>query len=79
MSSAPTPLVDVIIPVHTPARPVDRAVGSVLAGGLPVRDHGGVHITVVCHNVGAALIRDRIAPAGLHQPAWAPPPRTDHV
>lgn len=27
----------------------------------------------------AALIRDRIAPAGLHQPAWAPPPRTDHV
>lgn len=61
MSSAPTPLVDVIIPVHTPARPVDRAVGSVLAGGLPVRDHGGVHITVVCHNVGAALIRDRLA------------------
>lgn len=61
MSSAPTPLVDVIIPVHTTARPVDRAVGSVLAGGLPVGDHGGVHITVVCHNVEAALIRDRLA------------------
>jgi hypothetical protein len=61
VSSAPTPLVDVIVPVHTPARPVDRAVGSVLAGGLPVGDDGGVHITVVCHNVEAALIRDRLA------------------
>ncbi|GEO95273.1 glycosyltransferase [Kocuria turfanensis] len=61
MSSAPAPLVDVIIPVHTAARPVDRAVAAVLAGGLPVGDHGGVRLTVVCHNVGAALIRDRLA------------------
>ncbi|MFI7494010.1 glycosyltransferase family 2 protein [Kocuria sp. M4R2S49] len=66
MSSAPTPLVDVIIPVHTTARPVDRAVGSVVAGGLPVGDRGGVHITVVCHNVEAALIRDRLA--AQHRP-----------
>lgn len=66
MSFAPAPLVDVIIPVHTPARPVDRAVGSVLAGGLAAGDRGGVHITVVCHNVGTAPIRDRLAPA--HRP-----------
>ncbi|MEX5270954.1 glycosyltransferase family 2 protein [Kocuria sabuli] len=62
MPSAPTPLVDVIIPVHTAARPVDRTVRSVVAGGLPISDSGGVHITVVCHNVGADLIRDRLAP-----------------
>ncbi|MEX5296129.1 glycosyltransferase family A protein [Kocuria sp. CPCC 205268] len=66
MPPAPAPLVDVIIPVHTTARPVDRAVGSVVAGGLPVGEPGGVHITVVCHNVGAAAIRDRLAPA--HRP-----------
>lgn len=66
MPSAPTPLVDVIIPVHTTARPVDRTVRSVVAGGLPISDSGGVHITVVCHNVGADLIRDRLAPE--HRP-----------
>ncbi|WP_298583458.1 glycosyltransferase family A protein [uncultured Kocuria sp.] len=66
MPPAPTPLVDVIIPVHTTARPVDRAVGSVVAGGLPVGGRGGVRITVVCHNVGAALIRDRLS--ARHRP-----------
>ncbi len=66
MSSPPTPLVDVIIPVHTPARPVDRAVGAVLAGGLPVGEHGGVRVTVVCHNVDTALIRERLA--AQHRP-----------
>lgn len=57
----PAPLVDVIIPVHSTSRPVGRAVASVVAGGLPVSDAEGVHITVVCHNIGADSIRERLA------------------
>ncbi|PLC10966.1 hypothetical protein AUQ48_00225 [Kocuria flava] len=59
MPNPAAPLVDVIIPVHTPARPVDRAVASALAGGLPAGP-GGVQVTVVCHNVDPALIRERL-------------------
>ncbi|MEX5306806.1 glycosyltransferase family 2 protein [Kocuria sp. CPCC 205258] len=57
MSSAPVPLIDVIIPVHSTRRPVGRAVASVVAGGLPVGAEGRVRITVVCHNIepGAVL------------------------
>lgn len=60
------PLVDVIIPVHSTRRPVDRAVASVLRGGLPVAEQGGVRLTVVCHNIEA----DRIGAvlAAPHRP-----------
>lgn len=49
--------VDVVIAVHDPARPIARAVRSVL-------DHNGegVQLTVVCHEVGAAAIAAAIAP-----------------
>lgn len=63
MSRAASPLVDVVIPVHSTSRPIDRAVASVVAGGLPITDRGGAHITVVCHNVGAGRIGDRLSPA----------------
>lgn len=55
-----------IIPVHTPQRPVGRAVASAVAGGLPVSERGGVRVTVVCHNIGPELIRDRLA--ARHRP-----------
>lgn len=51
--------VDVVIAVHTPRRPIGRAVASVLDGNTgpdPRTPHTGV--TVVCHNIGA----DQIAP-----------------
>lgn len=41
------PLVDVVIPVHDPGRPVGRAVRSVLDGAP-----AGVRVTVVCHGIG---------------------------
>lgn len=40
------PLVDLVIPVHDPGRPVGRAVRSVLAG-----NPDGVRVTVVCHGI----------------------------
>ena len=40
------PLVDLVIPVHDPGRPVGRAVRSVLDG-----DPDGVRVTVVCHGI----------------------------
>ena len=51
--------VDVVIAVHTPTRPVGRAVASILdgnAGPDPAHPHSGV--MVVCHNIPA----DQIAP-----------------
>ncbi len=63
MKSLVAPLVDVIIPVHTTERPIDRAVASVVAGGLPLTDDGGVHITVVCHNIEPDRIRACLSPA----------------
>lgn len=39
--------VDVVIPVHTPERPIARAVGSILDGA-----EAAIRVTVVCHNVG---------------------------
>ncbi len=44
------PVVDVVVAVHTTARPIARAVGSVLATAAPVR------ITVVCHHVAPAEV-----------------------
>jgi hypothetical protein len=40
-----TPVIDVVIPVHDPRRPVERAIASALADDLPVR------VTVVCHGL----------------------------
>jgi len=45
------PVVDVIIPVHTPARPIARAVASVLTGC-----RADVRVTVVCHDTSTASI-----------------------
>lgn len=59
MTEPPQPEVgvDVVIAVHDPTRPIDRAVRSVL-------DHNGdgVRLTVVCHEVPAAAIRARLDP-----------------
>lgn len=46
----PSPDVDVIIPVHTPVRPIRRAVSSVLATEAAVR------VTVVAHNTDPGAI-----------------------
>lgn len=48
--------VDVVIAVHSPARPVERAVRSALAGS-----DGLVRVTVVCHDVGITTIEERLA------------------
>ncbi|MET0302435.1 MAG: glycosyltransferase family 2 protein [Microbacteriaceae bacterium] len=59
MTSAP--LVDVVIPVHTPARPIDRAVASVLdATPAAAPAPGTVRVTVVCHGIPSAVIRERL-------------------
>lgn len=49
--------VDVIIAVHTPTRPVARAVASVLEGNA---EH--VRLTVACHNVASAEIAAVLRP-----------------
>lgn len=49
------PEVDLVIAVHTAQRPIARAVGSALASRAAVR------VTVVCHNVDAALIDANLA------------------
>lgn len=56
-AGAERPLVDVIIACHTPERPVGRAVASVLDG-----NGEQAHVTVVCHNIGAAEIAAVIRP-----------------
>lgn len=50
------PLVDVVIAVHQPSRPVERAVGSVLDGSFQ-----RVRVTVVVHNTETAPVRDRLS------------------
>lgn len=47
--------VDVVIAVHSPQRPIGRAVASVLAGN---GEHAAV--TVVCHNIGAEAIAAQV-------------------
>jgi hypothetical protein len=56
-------LLDLVIAVHTPDRPVERAVASLVQGGLPLDPGapGRVRITVVCHNTGVAPVRERVA------------------
>ncbi|MCZ4300520.1 glycosyltransferase family 2 protein [Microbacterium oxydans] len=56
----PLPEVDVVIPVHTPSRPIHRAVSSVLANTVPVC------ITVVAHNTDAASIAANLADLANH-------------
>lgn len=67
-ATSPEPVragVDVVIAVHTPERPIARAVRSVL-------DHNGegVHLTVVCHNIGAAAIRAEVDEEHREQITW---------
>lgn len=59
------PGVDLVIAVHTPERPIARAVRSVL-------DHNGdgVRLTVVCHNVDAATIRAEVDAQHRDQITW---------
>jgi hypothetical protein len=56
-------LLDVVIAVHTPDRPVERAVASLVAGGLPTAPDGRqrLRINVVCHNTEVDPIRARVA------------------
>lgn len=54
MTSGPADI-DVIVPVHTTARPVARAVASALDG-----TRARVRVLVVCHDVEPTLIRDAI-------------------
>lgn len=58
---APTPLVDVTIPVHTPLRPIHRAVSSVLEG-----TDASVRVTVVAHNVDPTSITANLAELSDH-------------
>lgn len=62
MTESPRPLIDVILPVHATSRPLDRAVASVVDGGLPVGTEGGVRITVVCHNIAPELVLPMLRP-----------------
>ena len=57
-------LLDVVIAVHTPDRPVGRAVASLLAGGLAAEAGAPrrLRINVVCHNTDVEPIRQRVAP-----------------
>ncbi|NKX49457.1 glycosyltransferase [Arthrobacter deserti] len=55
--AVPPEPVEVVIAVHSPDRPVRRAVASVLAAGMP----GTVRATVVCHNMDAVPVRTALA------------------
>lgn len=57
-------LLDVVIAVHTPQRPIERAVASLVDGGLPTAlgSSGRLRINVVCHNTEVEPIRQRVAP-----------------
>lgn len=53
--------VDVIVPVHSAERPIDRAVGSVLDGTT-----ASTRVTVVAHNIDPEIIRVRLGKYALH-------------
>lgn len=55
---------DVVIAVHTPDRPIERTVASLMASGLPTEAAASnrLRITVVCHNTEVGPIRARVAP-----------------
>jgi hypothetical protein len=54
-----TPAIDLVIPIHDPSRPLERALRSVLEPDLP-----DVRVTIVCHNLAASdvepLVPDRL-------------------
>lgn len=54
------PIIDVVIPVHDPSRPLQRAVDSLLASGLSVPTE--LRINVVCHNVPVDEIAQTLRP-----------------
>lgn len=54
------PVVDVIVPVHSASRPVERAVGSVTGS-----TRADVRITVVCHGIDPAPIEERVRHASV--------------
>ncbi len=56
-------LVDVVIAVHTPNRPIERTVASLMTSGLPTESAAAnrLRVTVVCHNTAVAAIRSRVA------------------
>lgn len=53
--------IDVIIPVHSPARPIERAVRSVLADRVE-----GARAVVVCHNTSRAGIAEKLGALAEH-------------
>ncbi|WP_353988419.1 glycosyltransferase [Ruicaihuangia caeni] len=57
------PLVDMVIPIHDPSRPIQRTVDSLLESGLePGRE---LRINVVCHNIAADEIAAVLTPEAL--------------
>lgn len=54
------PLVDMVVAVHSTARPIGEAVRSLVEGGLDAGSPAGVRITVVCHNIPTATIAARV-------------------
>lgn len=56
-------LVDVVIAVHSPDRPIERVIASLMVSGLPTEPEASdrLRITVVCHNTEVAPIRERVA------------------
>lgn len=57
-------LVDVVVAVHTPDRPIERTIASLMASGLPTgtEEAGRLRVTVVCHNMEVEPIRARVSP-----------------
>lgn len=52
------PDVEVVIPVHRPERPIERAVASV------AHPEDGVRALVVCHNMSPTVLGERLTPFG---------------
>lgn len=61
------PLVDVIIPVHTTQRPLERALASLRKAGLPSWTDGEIRVSIVCHNISANEIRETLSPTSQRQ------------
>jgi hypothetical protein len=66
------PRVDVIIPVHTPDRQIDRAVLSLVGSGLDTGPGGECRITIVCHNTEVAPIRSKVQSASSADVRYLP-------
>lgn len=54
---------DVVIAVHTPDRPIERTIASLMDSGLPTEPEASnrLRVTVVCHNTEVDPIRARVA------------------